>query len=287
MRLHLGEGVIRYRLMANNILSLNADCAQRVYQNVATVPGTKLYWSFCHESIGYIYNDGADSMKFSLRPSGSPSTSPSSSEVQAAVTTYSTTSTGGVHGTTSSSNVTVSGPVGDGRWIRYSGMYTVPAGQTSTQFAYEAVSSSCWITGGNFLDDIHFQTGASLIAVKSIYNSQGDRIDGAYGEYGDTVTIKINVTNWGETDSSRTVFTDKLWTGLEYVAGSGSVTIGGLSAGTVSCVGDTFTANIGSDATSTAGGTLSGSVATGNNLLSSTSADYGKGKTAVVTFKQK
>jgi fimbrial isopeptide formation D2 family protein len=267
---------------------LNADCAQRLYQDVATVPGSRLYWSFCHESIGGQKNGGADSMDFSLRPSGSPATQPSASEIQATVTTYSKNSTGGVHGATSNSNVTISDPVGDGRWIRYSGLYTVPSGQTSTQFAYEAVSTSAnSIKGGNFLDDLHLQTGASLIAEKSIYNAQGNRIDGAYDEYSDIATIKIKVTNWGETDSSRTVLTDTLWTGLEYVSGSGYVTIDGLTAGTVNCSGDTINANIGRDATSTAGGTLAGSVATGNNLLSPSAPDYGKGKTAVVTFRAK
>ena len=40
---------------------------------------------------------------------------------------------------------------------------------------------------------------------------------GAYGAYSDIVTIRMKITNWGETDAAPCVLTDVLWDGLEYV----------------------------------------------------------------------
>ena len=134
---------------------------------------------------------------------------------------------------------------------------------------------------GNFLDDIKFQTGASLITEKAITNSSGQRIDGGYGAYSDIVTVTMKITNWGETDAAPCVLTDTLWDGLQFVPGSGTVTGDSGVVGNVSCSGSTVTANIGVGATTAAGGTIKGSQSMG------TSGTTGKGQSVIVTYKAK
>lgn len=43
-------------------------------------------------------------------------------------------------------------------WRQYSGTYLVPAGQTTTRFSFQAVSSAGGGASGNFLDGVLFQT---------------------------------------------------------------------------------------------------------------------------------
>jgi len=42
---------------------------------------------------------------------------------------------------------------GNTAWQQYTGTYTVPAGQTTTRFAFQAVTAGSY---GNFIDDIVF-----------------------------------------------------------------------------------------------------------------------------------
>lgn len=260
---------------------LNTDFASCLYQEIQTVPGTKLYWSFAHAP--YRKDSVADSMNFVLRPVGYASLggkyyAPLASEIQTVATSYSngTTSWGAA---TNGANVA---PQANGRWVNYSGVYTVPAGRTSTSFEFTAVSAgSPSIANGNFLDDIKFQTGASLIAEKAITNSSGQRIDGGYGTYSDIVTITMKITNWGETDAAPCVLTDTLWDGLQFVPGSGKVD--GVTTANVSfnSSNSTVMANIGTGATAAAGGTIKGSKSMG------TSGTTGKGQSVVVTYQAK
>ncbi|MGI6109522.1 MAG: DUF7601 domain-containing protein, partial [Eubacteriaceae bacterium] len=235
---------------------LNAYAAGRLYQDIATVPGTRIYWQFAHAGRQGASTSKPDIMRFSLKAAGNVAVAPTGSEI---IQTGKATST---------------------NWTYYRGVYTVPDGQTNTQFGFEAVSSSNGNSAyGNMLDDIKFQTGASLITEKSIYNSSGQRIDGSYGEYSDVITIKVKVTNWGETDATPCVLTDTLWDGLEFVDGSVSGDTG--VTGTVSCSNGTVTANIGIGASGSAGGTIKGSQSLG------ASGTTGKGGQAVVTIHAK
>lgn len=240
----------------SNFAELNAYAAGRLYQNVATVPGSRIYWQFAHAGRTGVSPSTPDVMKFSLKPAGSVWVAPTAGQIQKQATATSTA------------------------WTTYGGAYVVPAGQTNTQFGFEAVSSSNGRSDfGNMLDDIKFQTGASLVTEKSIENSSGQRIDGGYGEFGDTVTISLKIANWGETDADPCVLTDILWDGLQFVPGSGTVTGDSGIVGTVSSSGSVVTARIGVGATSTTGGTIKGSQSMG------TSDTSGKGQTAVVTYQ--
>lgn len=258
----------------NQYAELNTDFASCLYQNLNTTPGSKLYWSFAHAP--YLKNGTPDSMNFILRVPGYAGwASPAPGETQTTVISH-------FNGTTSWGTATNGAtPRANGRWVVYSGKYTVPAGQTTTSFEFTAVSAGYNLSMGNFLDDIKFQTGASLITQKAITNSSGQRIDGGYGAYSDIVTVTMKITNWGETDAAPCVLSDTLWDGLQFVPGSGTVTGDSGVVGSVSCSGSTVTARIGVGATATAGGTIKGSNAMG------TSATTGKGQSAVVTYRAK
>ncbi|CAB1240644.1 exported protein of unknown function [Ruminococcaceae bacterium BL-4] len=262
--------------LGNQYVELNTDFASRLYQDVSTVPGTKLYWSFAHAAYT---SAGPDKMNFVLRPSGNAANPAIANQIQATATTYYNGTGTAISGT--GATVTVM-PQTNGRWVVYSGEYTVPAGQTSTSLELVAIaagSGDSW--HGNLVDDVKFQTPSNLITEKAITNSSGQRIDGGYGEFGDTVTVTMKITNWGETDAAPCVMTDTLWDGLQFVPGSGKVD--GVASDNVSfnSSNSTVTANIGAGATAGAGGTIQGSWFMG------TSDTTGKGQSVTVTYQAK
>ena len=86
------------------IAELNANYVATLYQDIATTPGQVLRWSLDHRG-----RDGVDVMAVKL---GAPS------------------------GTL----VQQGAPISDGQaWGTYTGLYTVPAGQTTTRFAFESI----------------------------------------------------------------------------------------------------------------------------------------------------
>lgn len=158
---------------------LNATQASALYQDLPTTPGQTLTWSLAHRA-----RQGTDTMRVVI---GSPGAS-------------------GVENSRFSD--TTAG------WGRHTGTYVVPANQTITRFAFEAVSSGSGNpTIGNFLDDISFGTPACVLATKSV-TPEGPR------NVGDTVMYTIGVENEGGSATSDVVITDVLPAGVEYVAGS-------------------------------------------------------------------
>jgi uncharacterized repeat protein (TIGR01451 family) len=266
----------------NQYAEINAEYPQRLNQTCATVPGSRIYWQFAHVAKpGQTTNskNGIDVTKFYLRAGGNNgSVTPTNSNVM-------TTARTNGYGVSSSSSSDLKGAKvtnneNNKGWAYYRGAYTVPAGQTSTEFGWQVVSqSTSELDLGNYVDDIKLQTGSLLVVEKGIYNSSGTRIDGGYDEYNDTISIKIKVTNWGETDAAPCVLSDTLWDGLTYVSGSVSGDSG--ITGTVSCTNGVVKANIGSGATASVGGTIKGSQSMG------TSSTTGKGQQAIVTIRAK
>lgn len=170
-------------------IELNATQASTMFQDVPTTPGQTLAWSLAHRGRG-----GVDSMRVII---GSP-TGP----------------------------LAQSGPVisdGNTAWGLHTGTYTVPAGQTTTRFAFEAVSAASGnITIGNFLDSISFGTGPCIIADKQVQNLSG----GSPAEVGDTLRYSLTATNNGGTPALLTAAIDDLPDGVELVPGSMSITAG-------------------------------------------------------------
>jgi hypothetical protein len=110
------------------IAELNAVVPGVLYQDVATVPGQVLLWSLMHRARGF--SGPGDTMSVQLGAPGAPTT----------VATFTTPSAAA--------------------WVRRSGTYTVPAGQTTTRLSFV---SGTFNTGGpsggpfqgNLLDDVY------------------------------------------------------------------------------------------------------------------------------------
>lgn len=110
------------------ILELNAARPGVLYQDVATEPGQVLLWSLMHRARGF--TGPGDTMSVELGAPGAPST----------VATFTTPSAAA--------------------WVRRSGTYTVPAGQTTTRLSFvTGTTNSGGPLGGpfqgNLLDDVY------------------------------------------------------------------------------------------------------------------------------------
>lgn len=104
---------------------INANKNAALYQDVATENGGEMVWSFAHRGRGS--KTVADSMRLMIGPPEGP------------FEEY------GRFGTTASG------------WILYQGEYSVPVGQTTTRFLYEAISTAQGNPSvGNFLDAVRF-----------------------------------------------------------------------------------------------------------------------------------
>jgi fimbrial isopeptide formation D2 family protein len=245
--------------LGNQRIDMCGAMNQEFYQIVSNCPvGAKVYYSynaFAHKNYHLVFKCGAQTSTPTIRTDVVSTTGYTTYKgqltIQNATTYFGFTCPDGTEG--------YSSPTYNG--IKYNNIKT---------------------TGeGVYLDNIKFQTGASLIIEKGISNSSGTRIDGGYGEYSDVISIKIKVTNWGETDAAPCVMSDTLWDGLQFV--SGTVTNpDGTTTSNISCdTAGKVTAYIGTGATTSAGGTLKGSQSMG------TSGTTGKGEQTTVTIRAK
>ena len=122
-------------------VELNATQASTLYQDLATVPGQVMHWSLWHRARYVGVANGQDVMRVMI---GSPA-----------------------------AQTQQGGNISDGpnAWGNSTGSYVVPAGQTTTRFAFQAVSSvNGNQTFGNFLDDIEFSNSPCLSVTKSVAN---------------------------------------------------------------------------------------------------------------------
>lgn len=116
---------------------LNATQPSELYQSVETLPGEVLTWSLLHRARGSA--DIGDTMSVNIGPEGGESNA-----------TY-----------------TFTDALSDG-WVRHTGEYTVPDGQTVTRFGFESgATTSGSLSIGNFLDDIYFTTTECIPSEKT------------------------------------------------------------------------------------------------------------------------
>ncbi len=112
--------------VGNQFAEINANMHSELYQNVVTVPGQKLTWSLLHRARGA--GSVGDTMSVNIGPAGGDATS---------TTTFTDT-------------------LGEG-WVRHTGTYTVPEGQTLTRFGFKSGATASGSKSiGNFIDDIYF-----------------------------------------------------------------------------------------------------------------------------------
>jgi len=94
---------------------LNAHLEGTLFQVVNTVPGTKIYYEFYHGARMHLVTGNKDIMNFYLRKKGV-----TSGGLQLVCTDYANQE-----------------PRNSYKWGHYTGVYTVPAGQLETEFAFE------------------------------------------------------------------------------------------------------------------------------------------------------
>lgn len=120
-----------------------------IYQDIATTPGAQYSWTLKHASR----NTGTDdSMQVLIGIPGKEAPQ----EAYRRTTNGKGDKTGNV-GTT----ITTHGTAQEDGWESYSGIYTVPAGQTVTRFTFKSVKDSnaqgeSYTSEGNEIDDIQF-----------------------------------------------------------------------------------------------------------------------------------
>jgi uncharacterized repeat protein (TIGR01451 family) len=193
--------------VGNQFVELNADVAGTLYQSLSTTPGQTLQWSLLHRA-----RQGNDTMQLSIGAVGAPV-----SQGQF------TDSTAG--------------------WVRYSGAYVVPAGQTTTELSFIAISTGSGNASiGNFLDDVSFGSGPCVTASSTVASATPMTTN--------TVTYTTTVANSGSSPSSSTLFSTTIPAGLTYVPGT--LAVNGVAGGSVN--GSTLTVGLGTGATATAGG---------------------------------
>lgn len=211
----------------NQFAELNATQTSTLYQDVATTPGQALRWELMHRGRA-----GTDTMQVLMGTPGA--------------------------------TLTVAATLSDGlSWGIHSGIYIVPAGQTTTRFAFKALSTASGDNSvGNFLDAVSFGTGACIVATKTVANTSGSPT----ARVGDTLTYTIAATNGGGNPAQLSSIVDNLPAGLTFVPGSIRTTTGttttslsdasGDDAGEYASATRRVTARIGAGATSTSGGSI-------------------------------
>ena len=121
---------------------INAGAAGALYQTIATIPGTTMYWSVDHSG-----RDGTDTMAVVMMPESKAENIKTQAQLLEVLKNPS------VYGATVASNL--SAP--QGVWITHSGQYAIPEGQYETRFFFMAVSTSGnndYI--GNHIDNVWF-----------------------------------------------------------------------------------------------------------------------------------
>jgi uncharacterized repeat protein (TIGR01451 family) len=167
----------------NQHVELNANQVSTLFQDIATVPGQVLRWELAHRGRA-----GTDVIRVMLGPPAGPLVQQGASIAD-----------------------------GNSAWGHYSGLYTVPVGQTTTRFAFESVSSVGGATFGNFLDSVHLGNAACVITTKSVTNiTRG----GTNAVAGDILEYTVVVANNGGYPATGTVVTDLVPAGATFVPGS-------------------------------------------------------------------
>jgi len=214
--------------VGNQFVELNASEAGTLSQSIATTPGQVVQWSLLHRGRA-----GVDTMDVLIGPAGGTQVS--------------------------QGNITD----GTAAWVRYSGAYVVPAGQTMTQISFRAVSTGSGDNSiGNFLDDVSFGSGPCLEASSVVTNLSNP---GGTVRAGDQLEYVTTVTNTGSSPSFGTVLTNTVPASLTYTANSIRIgtTTGNTTArtdandtDTAKAAGGVLTAYLGTGASGTAGGSI-------------------------------
>ncbi len=206
---------------------INATQIASLYQDFATTPGETIRWEMQHRG-----RTGVDVMEVRL---GTPS-----------------------------GTLTVQTTIANGQtWRTYSGLYTVPAGQTMTRLSFNSISSANGSPSfGNFVEAVSVTSGACVVTTKSVVPLSGSDIV----RLGDTLQYSIVATNQGASAASLSSVIDTLPVGVSLVPGTIEVTQGASTVPATDAAGDDLgeydaasrevRARVGAGASSAVGGTL-------------------------------
>ncbi|MBT2765866.1 DUF11 domain-containing protein [Paenibacillus sp. ISL-20] len=166
----------------NQYAELNAEQVSALYQDVETTPGQTIYWRLAHRGLL-----GVDTMAVQIGSADIPL------DQLPVIQQISTGNTG---------------------WEYYSGSYAVPAGQTTTRFAFNSVDAAGGNQRlGNLLDDVFLGTEACVTADKSV-SPEGE------ASAGQELTYEVTVKNNGGDIAANAIFEDDIPVGTEFVPGS-------------------------------------------------------------------
>ena len=221
--------------VGNQFVELNANIAGTLSQSISTTPGQILQWSLLHRA-----RVGIDTMQVLIG---------SSDSTLLPIRTISD---------------------GTSAWGRYSGAYVVPAGQTTTELAFRAISTGSGdLSIGNFMDDVSFGSGPCLTATSTVANLTNPG-SSAY-HIGDVIQYSTTAANVGSSLSYKSALLATLPATVAFKPGSLSIdgvaqtdaggddqaqyAAGSAGTGTVS-------AQLGSAATASSGGTIAQNTST-------------------------
>lgn len=157
---------------------LNATQVSTLYQDLPTTPGTTLYWRLDHRG-----RNGQDTMALDI----------------------------GVPGAVVEQRQFTDGNTA---WGHYTGTYVVPAGQTTTRFAFRSVAAAGGNQSiGNFLDGVFFGTAPLVVLTK-------DAVPAGPLDIGDVITYRITARNEGGGAAEALTLTDAVPPGTTYLPGS-------------------------------------------------------------------
>jgi hypothetical protein len=192
---------------------LNATQTSALYQDISTLPGSILRWEIFHRGRKYTAsptNDG-DEMKVQIgatTASGYGSSSAQSAIDQTPESGFDVNATGT---SGSISGTTIKSERSDG-WYRVRGAYRVPTGQTTTRFAFSAISGLHSIGVGNLLDNISFTPNIACPFTKTIIKGR---------------TVSLNVfgdDNLTDAEESLGATDSTIGSTISITSGSGSIT---------------------------------------------------------------
>ncbi len=221
--------------VGGQFVELNANTAGTLSQTISTTPGQILQWSLLHRA-----RVGTDTMQVLIG---------SSDSTLVPIRTISDTTAA---------------------WGRYSGAYVVPAGQTTTELAFRAISTGSGdLSIGNFMDDVSFGSGPCLTAASTVSNITNP--GSSVFHIGDVIQYSTTTSNIGSSLSYQSALSAALPATVAFKPGS--LLIDGVAKSDAG--GDdqaqyaagsggtgTVSGQLGSAATASAGGTIAQNTST-------------------------
>lgn len=170
---------------------INAGAVGALYQTIATIPGTTMYWSVDHSG-----RNGTDTMAVVMMPESRAKSITTQAQLQQVLDKP------GDYGATVESNLSAQ----KGVWTTHSGQYTIPEGQYETRFFFMAVSTynnENYI--GNHIDNVWFSQHIPPVSSEKPYFTLTKHVVGPLTE--DDLQLlsgKLTFTVQRSTDSSFT-----------------------------------------------------------------------------------